>query len=168
MTEPGGGVVHVELVMPDALEEEVQAEVAAGFVELGCTTTVRVLPTRRGWSGVEWMVLATVALDTFLHALATKAAEDVHTCLRGLLLRLVHARSGRRSEARLLVLRDPRTHLQIVLEDDLPLAAYQQLVGLDLSAFSRGPLHYDRSRAKWRSELDEQRRQSRPEAGRGR
>ncbi len=38
---------------------------------------------------------------------------------------------------------------------DLPAEAYQALVALDLSAFRQGPVHYDRQRGRWRSELDE-------------
>lgn len=45
----------------------------------------------------------------------------------------------------------------MVLEADLPDAAYQELVGLDLARFQLGPLHYDRQQRRWRSELDEAR-----------
>lgn len=50
---------------------------------------------------------------------------------------------------------DVATRLQVVLEADLPAEAYQAPVALDLSAFQQGPLHYDRQRGRWRSELDE-------------
>ena len=56
-----------------------------------------------------------------------------------------------------LVLQDTSSGPQVVLEADLPDAAYQRLVGLDLSRFRLGPLHYDRRRRHWRSELDEAR-----------
>jgi len=42
-----------------------------------------------------------------------------------------------------------------VLEADLPPDAYAALLSLDLSNFYKGPLHYDRHRGAWRSELDE-------------
>jgi hypothetical protein len=60
-------------------------------------------------------------------------------------------------QLRPLVLQDTASGLQVVLEADLPDAAYQQLVGLDLAKFQLGPLHYDRQQRRWRSELDEAR-----------
>jgi hypothetical protein len=57
-----------------------------------------------------------------------------------------------------LVLQDTATRLQIVLEPDLAADAYEALLSLDLSKFQKGPLHYDRYRGRWRSELDEQQR----------
>jgi hypothetical protein len=42
----------------------------------------------------------------------------------------------------------------VVLEADLPIEAYQALVALDLLAFRQGPVHYDRQRGTWRSELN--------------
>jgi hypothetical protein len=54
-----------------------------------------------------------------------------------------------------LVPQDAATRLRVVLEADLLAEAYQALVALDLSAFRQGPVHYDRQRGKWRSELDE-------------
>jgi hypothetical protein len=59
------------------------------------------------------------------------------------------------SAPQVLVLQDAATRVQIVLEADLAAEAYQALVALDLSAFRQGPVHYDRQRGQWRSELDE-------------
>ena len=59
------------------------------------------------------------------------------------------------SSEQVLVLQDAVARLQVVLEADLPAEAYQALVALDLSAFQQGPVHYDRQRGRWRSELDE-------------
>ncbi|MGH3719908.1 MAG: CHAT domain-containing protein [Pseudonocardiaceae bacterium] len=56
---------------------------------------------------------------------------------------------------KVLILEDVETRVQVVLEADLPAAAYQALVALDLSTFQQGPVRYDRQRAEWRSELDE-------------
>ncbi|MGH3925038.1 MAG: hypothetical protein ACRDTT_19610, partial [Pseudonocardiaceae bacterium] len=89
------------------------------------------------------------------------AAEDVVRGLKGLVHRVVGAKREMASSARVMVLQDAETRLQVVLEGDLPAAAYQALVALDLSAFRQGPVHYDRQRGRWRSELDEwQRRQA--------
>jgi hypothetical protein len=42
-----------------------------------------------------------------------------------------------------------------VLDHDLPAEGYRQLLALDLSQYRLGPLHYDRTQRRWRSELDE-------------
>lgn len=54
------------------------------------------------------------------------------------------------------MLQDAVTGLRVVLEPDLPAESYRQLLSLDLTKFTHGPLHYDPARARWRSELDEQ------------
>jgi hypothetical protein len=69
--------------------------------------------------------------------------------------RVVGAKHEAVSSEQVLVLQHSATRLQIVLEADLPAEAYQALVTLDLSAFRQGPVHYDRQRGRWRSELDE-------------
>lgn len=52
-------------------------------------------------------------------------------------------------------LQDSATGIQAALEPDLPDEAYQQLVSFDLTAIRHAPLHYDRHRGRWRSEVDE-------------
>jgi hypothetical protein len=97
----------------------------------------------------------------FLAALGSKLADDGYAQVRALVKRLAarpgtlgNSQPGSRPPAP-LVLVDRRTGLQIVLEADLPAAAYQQLTALDLSQFSAGPVHYDLARGRWRAELDE-------------
>jgi hypothetical protein len=115
---------------------------------------------------LTWIVLAALPLQAFLSALGSKAAEDSYAKLRGLVRRLANDRrtheaapsagqKARVSSPVPLILLDSDTGLQIVLEQDLPSDAYRELVALDLSQFSFGPLHYDQARHRWRSELDE-------------
>jgi hypothetical protein len=56
----------------------------------------------------------------------------------------------------ILMLQDTDTGLRVVLEPDLPAESFRQLLSLDLTKFTHGPLHYDLARGRWRSELDEQ------------
>lgn len=83
------------------------------------------------------------------------AAKDAAQGLKRLVGRVVGAKHKTASSAQVLVLQDAVTRLQVVLEADLPAEAYQALVAVDLSAFRQGPVHYDRQRGRWRSELDE-------------
>ena len=119
------------------------------------------MPVHRGESvALTWIVLAVLPLQAFLAALGSKQADDGYAQVRALVKRL----AGRRQQAARqpggrppapLVLMDCGTGLRIVLNADLPAAAYRQLTALDLSQYRTGPLHYDLARGSWRSELDE-------------
>jgi hypothetical protein len=93
----------------------------------------------------------------------SKLAEDAHQGLKRLVGRVFGDRPEPARSDQVLVLQDAATRLQVVLEADLPVEAYRQLVVLDLSAIRQGPVHYDRQRGQWRSELNEwQQRQAPP------
>jgi hypothetical protein len=51
-----------------------------------------------------------------------------------------------------LLLEDVLTQVQVVVTADLPAAAYQRLVVVDVSWIQRGALHYDRRGGQWRAE----------------
>ncbi len=148
---------------PLAAEVLVTAEVSAdeeqviveAFRALDVAARTRMVPTRRGLEQLHWLVLAALPLHAFLSGLGSAAAQDVAQGLERLVGRVVGAKHKTASSAQVLVLQDAATRLQIVLEADLPAEAYQSLVALDLSAFRQGPVHYDRQRGRWRSELDE-------------
>jgi hypothetical protein len=142
------------------VDAEVSAEqerlLVDGFARLGVAARARVVPARRGVGDLSWLVLVSLPLQAFLTAVGSQLAEDAHHGLRDLVGRLVPSRDRPAAATpRPMVLRDAATGLQIVLEPDLPDDGYRQLVGLDLSRFRLGPVHYDRSLGRWRSELDE-------------
>jgi hypothetical protein len=140
-------------------DEQALRDVLAGC---GASTELETAPVHRGESAaLTWIVLAVLPLQAFLAALGSKLADDGYAQVRALVKRLAarpgtpgNSQPGSRPPAP-LVLVDRRTGLQIVLEADLPAAAYQQLTALDLSQFSAGPVHYDLARGRWRAELDE-------------
>ena len=142
------------LVAAEVSAEEEQAIVEA-FRALGIAARTRIVPTRRALEQLHWLVLAALPLHAFLSGLGSAAAQDVAQGLTRLVGRMVGAKRPTASSPQVLVLQDAATRLQIVLEADLPTDAYQALVALDLSAFQHGPVHYDRQRGRWRSELDE-------------
>ena len=142
------------LVTAEVSAEEERAIVEA-FHVLDVAARTRMVPTRRGLDQLHWLVLATLPLHAFLSGLGSAAAQDVAQGLKRLVGRVVGAKHKTASSAQVLVLQDAVTQLQVVLEADLPAEAYQALVALDLSAFRQGPVHYDRQRGRWRSELDE-------------
>ncbi|MGH3769901.1 MAG: hypothetical protein ACRDRW_00630 [Pseudonocardiaceae bacterium] len=148
------------LVTAEVSAEEEQAIVDA-FRALDVAARTRMVSTRRGLEQLQWLVLATLPLHALLSGLGSAAAADLAQGLKHLAGRVVGAKGPTASSAEVLVLQDSATRLQVVLEADLPTVAYQALVALDLSAFGQGPVHYDRQRGQWRSELDEwQRRQA--------
>ncbi|MGH4008007.1 MAG: hypothetical protein ACRDTH_07585 [Pseudonocardiaceae bacterium] len=142
------------LVTAEVSAEEEQAVVEV-FRGLGVAVHTRMIPTRRGLEQLHWLVLATLPLHAFLSGLGSTAAQDVAKGLERLIGRVVGTKHKTASSEQVLVLQDAVTRLQVVLEADLPVEAYQELVALNLSAFRQGPVHYDRQRGRWRSELDE-------------
>lgn len=142
------------LVTAEASAEEEQAIVEA-FRALDIATRTRMVPTHRGLEQLQWLVLATLPLHALLSGLGSAAAQDLAQGLKRLVGRVLGARDKTGIAPQVLVLQDAETRLQVVLEADLPAEAYQALIALDLSAFRQGPVHYDRQRGKWRSELDE-------------
>lgn len=142
------------LITAEVSAEEEQAIVEA-FRALGVAARARMVPTRRSLEQLQWLVLAALPLHAFLSELGSAAAQDAAQCLKRLVGRVVGTKRATASSEQVLVLQDAVTRLQVVLEADLPLDAYQALVALDLSVFRQGPVHYDRQRGKWHSELDE-------------
>jgi hypothetical protein len=157
---------RVILSSPGLLSDQDERLLLDVLSECGADASLETIGVRRGESAtLTWIVLASLPLQAFLSGLGSKAAEDAYAKLRALVRRLANGR--RRHEAAPpaeqklpaspvpMILLDSDTGLQIVLEEDLPSDAYRELVAMDLSKFSFGPLHYDQARHRWRSELDE-------------
>jgi hypothetical protein len=110
------------------------------------------------------LLLAVLPLHAFLSTLGSTLADEASQSLKRLVRRVLGAGRETASPQPVLVLQDAASRLQVVLEADLPAGAYDALLSLDLTQFHKGPLHYDRHRGAWRSELDEwqQRRDSLP------
>jgi hypothetical protein len=148
-------LLKAEVLVAASVPTDTEQALAQAFRAVGVSARTRVLPTRRGGEQLQWLVLAALPLQAFLGSLGSEVAKATYESLQ----RLVAVVAGGRPEAarpdQVLVLEDPTSRLQIVLEADLPTDAYRQLVGLDVSTIRQGPLHYDRQRSEWRSELDE-------------
>jgi hypothetical protein len=157
--------MHADIVLFEPLPADVEAEVSELFREVGASVRVRSVPTRRGLSEAQWLVLALIPLEAFLKPLVAKSAEDAYGRMRILLRRLSESSSGTPGEDQPLVLQDSLSRVRVVLEADLPAVAYRQLIGLDLSQFKYGPVHYDPAQSAWRSEIDEAQRQGRATEG---
>jgi hypothetical protein len=125
-------------------------DVMEAFATIDVAATTRLAPTQRTLNGAEWLVLAVLPLQAFLSGLGSKLAEDAYQELKDVVSRILRRLNPERRE-RALVLQDTVTGLQVVLEPDLPIEAYRQLVSLDLSALRGGPVRYDRGRNAWQS-----------------
>ena len=160
---PGVPLIQAQVILGSAglLAEPDEQLLCDVLASCGASTQVEPVPVHRGESAaLTWIVLAVLPLQAFLAALGSKLADDGYAQVRALVKRLagrrqqVDSQPGDRRPAP-LVLMDRGTGLQIVLEADLPAAAYRQLTTLDLSQYRIGPLHYDLARGRWRAELDE-------------
>jgi hypothetical protein len=149
------GPLAAEILVTAEVSAEEEQTIVEAFRALDIATRTRMVPTHRGLEQLQWLVLATLPLHALLSGLGSAAAQDLAQGLKRLVGRVLGALHKTGIAPQVLVLQDAATRLQVVLEADLPAEAYQALVALDLSAFRQGPVHYDRQRGKWRSELDE-------------
>jgi hypothetical protein len=145
---------RAELIFDHEIADELEEQLVATFREFGYEIEFRRTLTHRGVAELGWLVLAALPLQAFLSGLGSEAVKDIYASVR----KLAKTRTKKTVDTGRtipLVLQDSNSDLKIILEPDLPEEAYQQLAGLDLSAYRIGPLHYDRHRKMWRSELDE-------------
>jgi hypothetical protein len=148
--------LSAEVLVTAEVSAEEEQVIVETFHRLDVTARTRMIPTRRSIEQLQWLVLATLPLHAFLSGFGSAAAQDVAQGLKHLVGRVTGTKHApESSEQPVLVLEDAVNRLQVVLEADLPAEAYQALVELDLSMFRQGPVHYDRHRGKWRSELDD-------------
>jgi hypothetical protein len=146
---------QTEVLLHRDVSPEQQGTITEAFEAVAGPVRVRRALAHRGPEELQWLVLASLPLQAFLSGLGGAATGDAYAALKNLVNRVLGRPQKRPDDGRVLVLRDSGSDLRIVLEAHLPAAAYQQLLGLDLSRFRHGPLHYDLARGRWRSELDE-------------
>lgn len=168
MNVPSPGA-EVELLLCQQITAEQEHGLRADFTGWGYPVRTRRALPHRGPEQLGWLVLVALPLHAFLAGLGTEAVSDAYQGLKRLASRLPRSRGPGpgRDRPGVLVLQDARSELRVVLEADLPVRAYQQLLELDLSDYRFGPLHYDRTQARWRSELDEAAAAADPGAGPG-
>lgn len=144
-----------DVLVDGPLSAEHEALIRQALAELGAAGQIRVLPPRRGAADLQWLLLVTLPLQAFLGSVGGKFGEDAHQSLQNVIRKLLHPERKAAAPIRPIVLKDDATGLQIVLDPDLPPEGYQQLLTLNLSRFRFGPVHYDRGKGRWRSEIDE-------------
>ena len=145
---------RAELIIDHEVADALEKQLVTVFREFGFDTTSRRTLAHRGMSELTWLVLAALPLQAFLSGLGSEAVKDIYAAVKKLAKNRTK-KAPAEAGAVPMVLQDANSELRIVLEPDLPVKAYQQLTALDLSAYRIGPLHYDRQRSRWRSELDE-------------
>jgi hypothetical protein len=150
--------LRAELLLDEQADDALRRDLTAGLAALGLTVArTRTARAHRGPGDLPWLVLLALPVQAFLSGLGAAAVEDSWRALRALVHRAAHRRAptGGAPLPRPLVLHDQPSGLRIVLEPELPVEAYEQLLALDLTRYRHGPLHYDRALGRWRSELDE-------------
>jgi hypothetical protein len=126
--------------------------VVDGFAGLGVAAQVWVGPTRPGLGDVQCLVLARLWLQEFLDGMGFEVAGGARGGLERLVGRLFGHQPETARPSQVLVLEDMVTSVQVVVTADLPAAAYQRLVAVDLSSVRHGSLRYDRRQGQWRAE----------------
>ncbi len=145
-----------DVLFAGKLSAEESAQLAQEFEAVGLTVDLREVSPRRSLGEIAWLALAAVALKPFFDQLAKDSSTDAYKPLQSLVSKVFHGRHPQAAESpKVLLLQDSKTGVQVVLEPDLPAEAHEQLLIFDLATIHRGPLHYDRHRRQWRSELDE-------------
>ncbi|WP_405662407.1 hypothetical protein [Streptomyces sp. RK9] len=149
--------LRAELLLDQEAPEALGQDLAATLDGLGVRTArVRRAVDHRGVGDLPWLALVSLPLQAFLGGLGAEAVRDAYASFKDVVRRAAgRGAAGDGGAPRPLVLQDDRSGLSVVLEPDLPAEAYEQLLGLDLTKFRVGPLHYDRRLGRWRSELDE-------------
>ena len=138
------------------LSSEREDLIVGALTALGVSARVRVLPRRRSGSELQWLILAALPLQAFLASIGGKIADDAYNGFQNAVRKLLRREPADQEPAvRPIVLQDINSGLRIVLDHDLPAEGYEDLLTLDLSRFRLGPVHYDRTQQRWRSELDE-------------
>lgn len=145
-----------EVLLGQGVPESTEQGLAAVLTGYGFVVRTRRALVHRGATELHWVVLIALPLQAFLSGLGAEAVRDAYVGVKSLVRRALGSADGEPAGAEgPLVLQDEASGLRIVLERDLPEKAYEQLLGMDLTRFRRGPLHYDRAQRRWRSELDE-------------
>ena len=145
-----------EVLFVEPLSDDDVDDLVREFESIGLRAELRHVPSRRSLSDIAWLALLALPLKPFFEQLAKDSASDVHKGLRSVVGKILQRRHNQPATVpRVLLLQDSASGVQIVLEPDLDDDAYRQLLAMDLSRISRGPLHYDQHRRVWRSERDE-------------
>jgi hypothetical protein len=148
--------LHADVLFAGQLSDHEAAELVQEFEMVGSTAELREVSPRRSLGDIAWLALVALPLKPFYEQLAKDFATDAHRRLKALTGKMIYRRAEKpTSSPQVLVLQDSTTGVQVILEPDLPDEAFEQLLAFDLAAIRRGPLHYDRHRRRWRSELDE-------------
>jgi hypothetical protein len=153
----GAGPLKADVLIAAGLSQAQQQDIVDAFAAAGVDIHPRMIPAQRGIGELQWLVLAALPLQAFLSGIGSAMAESVSNSLKRMVGRICQNQNRHQGVrvSRVLVLQDAETRLQVVLEADLPIEAYDALVSLDLSKYRKGPLHYDQRCHEWCSEFDE-------------
>ncbi|MEU1673595.1 hypothetical protein ABZ752_16385 [Streptomyces roseifaciens] len=122
-----------------------------GLTGLGLQTYSATLGALRGET-LTWLVLVVLPLSGFLQNVGQILAQDACTALKRILGGVWHRAPGEPpAPPRPLLLEDTHSATRILVEADLPVAAYRQLLELDLQSCTGRTLSYDRERNCWRT-----------------
>ncbi|MGK5733659.1 hypothetical protein [Streptomyces sp. URMC 124] len=136
--------------------EEERKSLTDGLTGLGVETYSATLGALRGET-LTWLVLVVLPLSGFLQNVGQLLAQDACTALKRILGgALRRSPGGPPAPPRPLLLEDALSATRILVEADLPVAAYRQLLEMDLRACPGRTLSYDREHDRWSGSADGQ------------
>jgi hypothetical protein len=128
-----------------------QQAVDAIFEECGIDVSMRVI-IRKADIQLPWEVMITAGPlgAGFLAAIGKNAGDDVYRQAKQLVSRLWRSRNQHTGRDGHIVLRDDDFRVELLLQENLPVEAYQAIERIDRSMVERGDtLHYDRDENAW-------------------
>ena len=126
----------VEVMVNQALDAEDLQAISADLRSLWSGALVGRVPAVRS-EGISWLALAALPLSGFLTTLGTSLAKDAHEAVRDRVQRILR-RGHQAGVPGALVLEDRATGTRVVLEEDLPMAAYRALHDVELAGLAEG------------------------------
>jgi hypothetical protein len=149
--------ISAQVLIAEEIPADEIEDIKTEFTAIGLTVDLRVVSPKRSLEEVVWLVLAALPLQPFFRRLAEDFADDVHDRLRTFVNRILRRQPPAEGRKPVLLLQDTDSATRIILEPDLPVKSYQQLLSLDLTIVQRELLRYDMNSQQWRPDLDEDR-----------
>lgn len=150
---------RVEVLIGRDLDGDRERELVAVFTRFGLAPEIKRERDHRGDVDVNWLLLVVLPLHSFLSGLGTEVVKDFYSSLRKAV-----RRRGREDSAsgkdpveeaesvKPIVLMDAASGMRVELHSDLPPEAFEALVAIDVQAYARQTVRFDRTTRRWRTE----------------
>lgn len=141
--------MHVYLEVEASAEEVAAVEQA--LREAGIDAPVEAAYMRKGIGDFPWILqISGAAIALFFAGFLPAVGVDAWKGLKALIVKLYEARAGSRAPKGVVILIDEPTHEWILIREDLPDEAWQQLLTMEIPTTKSGQLRWDDKARAWR------------------